>query len=427
MQTATAFPSRRAERSRASGALGAVVSFLALVTFSGCATYQGEVYEARSALAANDPSKAAALLKPLAEKENRDQLVYILDYATALQHAKRFQESAKAFQDAEKIADIQDYHSLTNIAGAALFSEELVQYKGDDYEKVLINAMNAVNYLEMNELDEALVEVRRLNQKLYRYKTEAKRDYSQNPYALYLGAMIYEADRKWDDAYINYKQAYELQPGFEPLHEDLIRAAQRAGRSEDVTKWKKQFPEVKPKPEWNDKNMGEIVFIFEQGWGPRKQPRPEEPRFPKLFAVGSQTKLAKVMIDGTERARTDEIFDVTSVAIKTLDDDYGRLVASRVGGVVAKAVVADQLRQKDELLGAIAWVAMNVADRADLRQWSTLPDTFQIARVSVKPGKYKVSAQGLDGSGAESGEAMDEREVEVKPGRKAFVSWRSVR
>ncbi|MES2963911.1 MAG: hypothetical protein V4760_08470, partial [Bdellovibrionota bacterium] len=398
-----------------------------IAALAGCATYQGEVYEARSALAANDPSKAAALLKPLAEKENRDQLVYLLDYATALQQAKRFKESAKAFQDAEKIADIQDYHSISNIAGAALFSEEMVQYKGDDYEKVLINAMNAINYLEMDSLDEALVEVRRLNQKLYKFKYEAKRDYAQNPYALYLGAMIYEADRKWDDAYINYKQAYELAPGFTPLREDLIRGAQRAGRSEDVTKWKREFTEVKPRSEWNDKTVGEIVFIYEQGWGPRKQSRPEEPRFPKLFPVGSQTKLAKVFVDGTERARTDELFDITTVAIKTLDDDYGRLVASRVGGVVAKAVVADQIGQKDELLGAIAWVAMNVADRADLRQWSTLPDTFQVARMYVKPGKYKVTAKGLDASGAESGEVMDEREVEVKPGRKAFVSWRSVR
>lgn len=428
MQTATAFRTRTAQRSRASRVLrDAVVCFCAILSLQSCATYQGEVYEARNALAANDPSKAAALLKPLAEKENRDQLVYLLDYATALQQAKRFKESAKAYQDAEKIADIQDYHSITNIASAAVLSEEMVQYKGDDYEKVLINAMNAINYLEMGDLDEALVEVRRLNEKLYKYKYEAKRNYEQNPFAFYLGAMIYEADRKWDDAYISYKKAYELVPGYAPLHEDLIRAAQRASRTEDLAKWKKEFPEAKAKAEASDKGMGEIVLIYEQGWGPRKQPRPEEYRVPKLYPVGSQTKQAKVLVDGNESARSSEIFDVTEVAIKTLEDDYGRLVASRVGGVVAKAVVADQISQKNELLGAVAWIAMNVADRADLRQWSTLPDTFQIARIPVKPGKYKVSVKGLDASGSETGEQMEEREVEVKAGRKAFVAWRSLR
>ena len=383
--------------------------------------------EARNAIAANDASKAAALLRPLAEKEGRDQLVYLLDYATALQQAKRFTDSAKAFQNAEKIADIQDYQSISKVATSLVLSEEFVQYKGDDYEKILINAMNAVNYLEMGELDDALVEAKRLNEKLYKYKYEAKRDYEQNPFAYYLSAMVWEADHKYDDAYIAYKKVYELEPGYEPLHEDLIRGAQKAQRSEDVAKWKKEFPEVKPRPEWNDKAMGEIVLLYEQGWGPRKQPRPEAPRFPRLYAVDSRTKAAKLVINGEAAARTSEIFNITSVSIKTLDDDFARLMASRVGGVVAKAVVADQIGQKNRLLGSLAWIAMNVADRADLRQWSTLPDTFQIARAYVKPGVYKVSAQGLEYSGAESGEQMPEREVEVKPGKKVFVSWRSVR
>ena len=196
------------------------VAFLGAVVFlfAGCATYQGEVGEARNAIAANDASKAAALLRPLAEKEGRDQLVYLLDYATALQQAKRFTDSAKAFQNAEKIADIQDYQSISKVATSLVLSEEFVQYKGDDYEKILINAMNAVNYLEMGELDDALVEAKRLNEKLYKYKYEAKRDYEQNPFAYYLSAMVWEADHKYDDAYIAYKKVYELEPGYEPLH-----------------------------------------------------------------------------------------------------------------------------------------------------------------------------------------------------------------
>ena len=78
-------------------------------------------------------------------------------------------------------------------------------------------------------------------------------------------------------------------------------------------------------------------------------------------------------------------------------------------------------------MGAVAWIAMNVADQADLRQWSTLPESLQIARMPVKPGKYKVKALGLNGAGYQTSEQMPEREVEVKPGRKAFINWRSVR
>jgi uncharacterized protein len=397
---------------------------LSTAALSGCATYQTDVDEARHALATDNPSQAASLLKPLAEKDGRDQLVYLLDYATALQQAKRFKDSAQAFQKAAQIAEVQDYHSISNVTASLVLSEEMIQYKGDDYEKVLINAMNAVNYLEMGDLDEALVEVKQLNLKLYKYKFEAKKNYEQNPYAFYLSALIWEAQRNFDDAYIAYKSAYELAPNYEPLKYDLLRAARNAQRPEEFEKWQKQFPDVKLKPEPRD--VAEVVLIYEQGWGPRKQPRPENQRFPELRSVYSRTQKARLQV-GKRSTDSSEIFDVSNVAIKTMNDDYARLIATRVAGVGTKAVLADQLRQKNSALGAIAWIAMNATDRADLRQWSTLPESFQIARMSLKPGRYKIKAVGLDTYGSPTGEEMPEREIEVRAGKKTFVSWRSVR
>lgn len=409
---------------------------------AGCASYQTKVASARDWMRRGSAVEAIKQLEPLAEKEGDDQLVYLLDYGTALQQAGQFKESTKALNRAEKIADIQDYHSLSKIASSLILSEEMVQYKGDDYEKVLINALNAINYLQMGDLDEALVEVRRLNQKLLKFKIEAKRDYEQNPFAFYLAALIYEAGQKWDDAYISYKSAFEVAPGYLPLHEDLVRAAIRAQRPEDVEKWRKQFPEVQIKNEWKDRGVGEIVLVFLQGWGPRKQPRPENQRFPHLVPVPSYVQRARITARtvssdggvstgkgenfGKGDAVSNKIFSVQDVAIKTLNDDYARLIATRVGGVVVKAVVADQIAQKNKLLGQIAWIALNATDRADLRQWSTLPESFQIARLPVKAGKYSVSVTGMDGSGNPASEQLPEREVAVQAGRKAFLVWRSV-
>lgn len=386
-----------------------------------------KVAPAREAMRFGDAAKAVTELEPLANKENDDQLVYLLDYATALQQAGRYKESLNAFGRAEKIADIQDYHSISNLTSSLVLSENMIQYKGDDYEKVMINAVNAINYLELGDLDEALVEVRKLNQKLYKYKYEAKKNYEQNPFAYYLSAVIWEADRKWDDAYIAYKAAYELVPDYAPLRVDLIRAAIRADRREDLADWKKRFPEVKIYPVWKDKKQGEIIFIYQQGWGPRKYPRPDSPRFPYLRPEYSTAQAARIEIDGKQEAVTERVFSIQDVAIKTLEDDYARLVASRVGGMVTKAVLSDQLRQQNEVLGLVAWIALNAADQADLRQWSTLPSSFQIARIPLKAGKYKVQASGLSGSGLATGERMVEREVEVKPGQKVFINWRSLR
>ncbi len=399
-----------------------VAAFTLLAT--SCATYQTKVSDARQALAQDDPAKAAGLLEPLAHKQSDDQLVYLLDYATALQQAKRYKESAKAYEEAAKIADIQDYHSISKVTASLLFSEEMVQYKGDDYDKVLIHVMNAVNYLEMGDLDEAMVEVRDLNTMLYKFKYEAKKNYEQNPFAFYIGALIYEANRDYDDALIGYKNAYAVAPGYVPLRQDLIRAAMLAQRPDEFEKFQSQFPEVKvTKP---DPKMGELILVFQQGWGPRKIPRADSPRFPTLIPYSSNTQSAFLQAGGLQ-IQTSTIFNVTDTAIRTLNDDYGRLVAMRLAGVGAKAVVADQISQKNKALGAVAWLAMNLADRADVRQWSTLPQSFQIARLPLKPGKYKVNVQGLSYGITPSGEAMPEREVVIRPGKKTFISWRSVR
>ncbi|MNY77375.1 hypothetical protein D3C86_2172520 [compost metagenome] len=68
---------------------------------------------------------------------------------------------------------------------------------------------------------------------------------------------------------------------------------------------------------------------------------------------------------------------------------------------------------------------MNIADRADLRQWSFLPQTIQLIRVPLKTGKYKIKLEGADVSGRPVSNISLEREVEVKAGTKKFVVWRT--
>ena len=394
-----------------------------------CASYQTKQQPARDDIRARRYASALQKLEGPAQKESDDQLAYLLDYATALQLAGRYSDSNTAFQKADTLSEIQDYHSLTRVTGSLLLAEELVQYKGEDFEKVMINAMAAINYLELGSLDDALVEVRRLNNKLYKYKYEAKRNYEQNAFAFYVSGAIWEADQKWDDAYIAYKNAYEVNPNFPLLKADLLRTAKLAQRPEDLKSWREKFTDQEV-PTIN-KNHGELIVVFQQGWGPRKRPRPEFPRLPQLIPVTSNTVQAEVRISpvGSENVpetlRTERIYSVEDVAIKSLDDQYAELVAKRIGGVVAKEVVADQIRQKNEMLGMIVQVAMHASDRADLRQWSTLPESFQIARMPLSPGKYKVQLVGIASGGGYSSEDSEPREIEIRSRKKTFVSWRS--
>ncbi len=132
-------------------------------------------------------------------------------------------------------------------------------------------------------------------------------------------------------------------------------------------------------------------------------------------------------ISGVGERRSKMVYNVEKVVIKTLDDDVGWMIARKIGATAAKAVAADQIRQKNELAGFLAAIAMRVSDRADLRQWSTLPKDFQIARTWLPAGQYTLTLQGLNGSGFPTPDLLENIKFSVRPGHKTFLSWRSLR
>ncbi|WP_413559404.1 COG3014 family protein [Bdellovibrio sp. HCB209] len=399
--------------------------FLLLTT--GCATYQNKVGKARASLVAHDYETALKELEPLANKEDGDQLVYLLDYGVAQQISGKVKESNVTLLRADKLAEQVDYQSISRVAGSLALNEEMVQYKGDTFEKIFINAYLAMNFLELGQLDDALVEARRINEKYQKYRQEEKQKFELNPFSKYLSAVIWEANRDYDDAYIAYQEAYKLDPTIPHIGEDLIRSAKLARRPDTYKDWRKKFPEVKENPDWYNKSLGELVIIYQQGWGPRKYTAQNEYRLPALYPTPSETKIARVTVDGGETVVSHPIYDVQEAAIKTLKEDYGILVAKRLAGFASKAVLADQVRQKNQLLGDLTFLAMNLADRADLRQWSTLPQTIQLIRIPMKPGEYKFNLEGLSLAGTPTGEALYNQKVTIKPGQKKFVVWRSLK
>lgn len=389
---------------------------------ASCASYQSQIWESRSLLSQGRFEEALAFLEKKSQEESGDRLVYLLDYATALQMAGRWEDSNKAFLEADRLAEISDYHSVSRVAGSLLLNEEMKQYKGDTFEKIMINAQLALNFLALGDLDSALVEARRINEKFIKLRAEDKQAFELNPFAKYLSAVAWEADKKYDDAAIAYTETYRLSPSQAFLPEDLLRSTRLARRPQEHKKWKEAFPHIK---EDNNRSTELIVFV-QQGWGARKEYDPFDATFPRLRPVSTRTQSVRVEIDGQVQGQSRLIYDVDEAAIKTLADDRAALVARRLAGYVAKEAAAEELRRKNELLGTLAWVAMHASDRADLRQWSTLPSSIHMLRLPLKPGLAQVTLQGVDEWGLPTADRW-ETQVDLKPGRKSFLQWRTLR
>jgi uncharacterized protein len=399
---------------------------------SGCATYQSKVSPARENLVNGDCTTALKQLEELSKQEDGDQLVYLMDYGSALQICGDYKKSNQVFLQAERLSDAVDYHSVSRVAGATLFNEEMIQYKGDTFEKLFLNVSLALNFIQLGQLDEAMVEVRKINIKFNKYKLDDKQSFELNSFSKYLAGLIYEADKAYDDACIAYREAFFLDQGYKQVGEDMLRACWRARRTDEFnTLAKKMSATSEQIAEAKNMSSTEAIFIFMQGWGPRKGARPGAPTFPRLVPTYSQTSRLKVDVMGDENSvkfsfESEPVYSFEKAAINTLEADYGNLVARRIGARVAKEVVADQIRQKNQALGAVAWVAMVASERADLRQWSIYPKTMHVLRVPLKPGKESLKLSGISSAGAASEQYADQN-FSIQSGQKKLFMVRSLR
>lgn len=400
-----------------------------LMALLGCATYQDHVGRARSYLQDGKIEEALKDLQPKADRKNDDQLVYVLDYATALQYANRLDESNRYFMLADRLAEEKDYHSASRVAGSLLFNEEMVQYKGDAFEKAFIHVFLALNFLQKSDFDAAMVEVRKMNEKYSQARLAEKKSFEINPFSRYLSAVVYEALGQWDDAFIAYRETYKIDSNWHRLQQDILRTAMLSNRLDDLKQWQTKFPEqVVTVDRKLRRSHGFLKLIYLQGWGPRKQPDPREPLVPTLAPVYSRTQKAQLLVNNEVKAQSTLVYDTTEASIATLAEDRGALIARRIAARIAREAVARELGRNDDtaVAGLVGFIAMQASERADLRQWSFLPSSVQMAEVQIPIGEYEVSAQGLDASGQPTAEVSGVKKVRILPGKTEFFVWRSV-
>ena len=215
-----------------------------IATLGGCASARMSDHESDTLFRTGKYDEAADRLKKGLEKQGengRDLLLFLLDVGLSLHSSGKYAESNQYFLKANDIAEIKDYTSISTEAATLVTTDNVKDYKGEDFEKVLINVYLAMNYALMGNNEDALVEARRVNSKLALMVSVGQKKYKQNAFARYLSAVLYEADRSYDDAYIDYKNAYALAPKFPGLGKDLWRLAYLVKNGDDQSRWEKEF------------------------------------------------------------------------------------------------------------------------------------------------------------------------------------------
>lgn len=398
---------------------------------SSCATYSAKTREGLEAFSSRDFSRSESDYSKGAEEDGKDQLVYLFERGTVRRAAGHYEDSIKDFLLADKLSEIKDYTALATEAASVITTDAIRQYKGEEFEHVLVSAYLAMNYAALGKLEDAIVECRRVNRKLERLRSEGKRNYELNAFAQYLSGVLYEKERNWNDANIDYKKTSQILPEFSRIKKDLIKGALRTGNDADMNKWRRNFGVDNNDIEEARKELkseGSVVLLYENGFAPEKITSPQWQELPEYRKRYNRHRAANLYLDGNLVARSEILYDVEKVAFQNLKQKYAGYIAKRIAGVVAREVIGDQIDKKtnNSGLGVLFKVAMYAANQADLRAWLTLPKDFQVARAEIAPGKYHATIRLENVSGALEAE-KDLGEVEIKrPGDVAILSYRSM-
>jgi hypothetical protein len=267
----------------AHGPISSLLFLAVLVLLTGCGPSVNRYLLIEQSLFAGDSQQAAAIVEQ-AEKEYgaKERLLYEMDRGMVLQLAGRYQQSSMALERAEEEVERLYTRSIRSETAAFLTNDNALPYEGEAYEHVMINVINALNYAAQGQLQEALVEARRIDHRLNVLSdrvTDANK-YRNDGFARYVSGILYEATGDLNNAFIAYRNAYEAYGSMSgwskmsappSLRSDLLRTAEALNFRTEFTTYRQAFPDVEWQSSSSQEQLAQVVMISYNGRAPRKE------------------------------------------------------------------------------------------------------------------------------------------------------------
>lgn len=421
-----------------------------LLFLLACATsYTGTMDPVIEYLDRGMPEQAISRLKEVfPDSSGRDRLLYMMELGNLARYSGQYTLARTVLLRADDLSDLLRGTDLGQQTQSMLTSDLALDFRGADYEKVFINYALAASYASSGNIEDAVVEARRVNEKLAEMNThygENTNRYSEDAFIRYFMGVLYEMDGDYDDALISYRLAlnaydsvytsdYSLSAPAQ-LRSDAMRLADYTGYESLLQEYREQWPNVSYQVNPASSGLGEIVVVMELG---NICPRRE-----KDFSVYSNDRVYRVTLpvipDFPRRSMSGSVSvagvssdlflvqDMNGIARKNLEDEAGRNLVRAAARLAVKAGVSElgesiteQLTDNENVssgVGLILSIFGAATEQADLRAWLTLPAQIQMTRLYVPEGTWPLSA-------TVNGRTCQQQSVDVEAGETTLVFFR---
>lgn len=417
--------------------------FMGCMALVSCMTYYQRQQRFQSYFQSGNIEQAASVLENDRRAEKRrTRLLFYMDQGVVQHMLGNYRESNDFFEQAYILGE--DYRkNIGDEALALLVNPNVTEYKGEPFELLMIHYYKAMNFVQLGDLDAALVECRRLNIALNalsdRYQSENK--YRRDAFIHNLMGIIYDAAGDYNNAFIAYRNALQIYEedytrlfGVEAprqLKYDLLRAAYRTGFHDQVRFFEERFGiEYEHR---NTAGQGDLVFFWQNGLGPFKDElnlmfslvrgaggamyfvnEDHGMSFPvhstsrpsgnlgdlRVIRVALPRYVERPPVYSSARisagGRSSALFlaqDLNAVAFQALEDRMLREMGNALLRLAVRQAAEQGIRREDETAGAIFGILGAIAEQADTRNWQTLPHSVHYTRLVLPEGEQDLSLE----------------------------------
>lgn len=405
--------------------VGRVTHFLwllfgaALIAGCGSQNLMSGQKQMRTSFQSGDYERADFIADSLKDNEiynSKDRVLYALEKGTINYFKGDFEASILSFSNAESYIDQFFTKSIKTGIGAFLSNDNQLNYNGEVYEDIYLNGFKSLGYLKMNDFESAMVEARRIAQKL----TEAEQKYGD-----YAEAMAEsdttdtEEEIKWEAGTSSIHSsplshylasALHAKAGEEDgarIEMDKLKKAIENHRalSDSELRYDSAFAKVEYPEEYN------TMFMAFCGNAPDKvdnsintdfnfDGRGVKVAIPKLVMQPSSVGSIEVVVNDSLSKELKIIEEMDKVARETFEIKKPIIISRAIIRGVLKSVAQEATTgaiedEYGEVAGGIASFvggrAREASEQADLRGWQTMPGKIYTNVVKLPAGKHNIS------------------------------------
>lgn len=352
---------------------------------------------------------------------DNDLLLYNLDKGILSHFDSEFKESNISLTKAEKLCVEYAATSITQSIASAVTNDTVMDYSGEAFEDIYTNIFMALNYIHLGNIEDAMVEVRRFDNKLrlleqkyekFVEETDSSSEvkvqkvsiqFSDSALARYLSMLLYRTEKDFGNAEVDLKLLKKAFAKQKSLYDFKIPST--IDEELNIPKGKARLNIIAFSGNAPVKKEEVIrAYWSSDVWYKLALPVMEK----RGSDVNSISVTAKNLATGKIYSRKlEKIESIENIALDTFKQSYSLIYAKSLARSIARAIsnstvssITQSLADESETLGGMllfslidisSKVATEVVERADVRCSRYFPANASVCGLNVEEGNYEIT------------------------------------